>query len=71
MIAKEIVKVGEKMFLHTWSDAGYMIIRDGIQYEEAYDPVDSERVYIETNIPVSSVWGREAEQALNILLGVE
>ena len=33
----------------TYSDAGFMIERDGVLYSEAIDPADSKRVYVETN----------------------
>ena len=31
----------------TYSTLGYMIERDGVEYSEAIDPVDSSRVYTE------------------------
>ena len=34
--------------VRTYSDAGKMIERDGVLYEEAIDPEDSGRVYVET-----------------------
>ena len=36
----------------TYSDRGMMIERDGVQYSEAIDPVDIERIYTETDIPI-------------------
>lgn len=33
----------------TYSDAGYMIERDGIRYSKAIDPAHLGRVYIETS----------------------
>ena len=38
--------------IRTYSDAGVMIERDGVQYEEAIDPEGSGRVYVETAIPI-------------------
>ena len=35
-----------------WSDAGFMIERDGAMYSEAVDPVEFDRVYTETDMPV-------------------
>lgn len=32
----------------TYSDAGYMIQRDGVFYDEAIDPADAGRTYSET-----------------------
>lgn len=31
----------------TYSDEGWMIERDGVQYSDAIDPADAERVYTE------------------------
>ena len=33
----------------TYSDRGMMIERDGLLYSEAIDPVDSNRIYVETD----------------------
>lgn len=38
----------------TYSDAGMMIERDGVQYSEAVDPAELGRVYTETDVPVES-----------------
>lgn len=57
----------------TYSDAGMLIERDGIQYEEAIDPADANRQYIETDIPVlNENVSEESEkaQAYDILTGV-
>ena len=37
---------------YTYSDAGFMIERDGARYSEAIDPLDSGRVYTETDEPI-------------------
>lgn len=36
----------------TYSDSGYMIERDGVRYSEAVDPLDSGRIYTETDEPI-------------------
>lgn len=36
----------------TYSDAGYMIQRNGVRYAEAIDPAEQERVYTETDVPI-------------------
>lgn len=36
----------------TYSDAGMMIEREGVRYSEAVDPLDSGRVYTETDEPI-------------------
>ena len=37
---------------YTYSDAGFYIERDGVIYEDAYDPEDSGRTYTETDIVI-------------------
>lgn len=59
--------------VRTYSDAGMMIERDGVRYEEAIDPEGYGRVYIETNEPVTVYDGlvdSEYAEAGRILLGV-
>ena len=36
----------------TYSDNGVMIERNGVRYSEAVDPLDSGRVYTETDEPI-------------------
>ena len=36
----------------TYSDRSMKIERDGVRYDEAIDPVDASRVYIETDIAI-------------------
>ena len=36
----------------TYSDAGFMIERDGVRYSEAVDPADLNREYTETDEPI-------------------
>lgn len=52
MIKTELITVDERQLRKTWSDAGFMIERDGAMYSEAVDPVEFDRVYTETDIPV-------------------
>ena len=40
------------MLNRTYSDAGMMIERDGLQYSEAIDPAELGRQYTETDIPI-------------------
>lgn len=53
--------------VRTYSDAGKMIERDGVVYEEAIDPEDSGRVYTETEYTIDRELS--AEEALDIILG--
>ena len=53
----------------TYSDIG-MKIHGGFpegDYDEAYDPIDSGRTYIETNIPIDEDGTKE--EAYDILMG--
>lgn len=65
MIKTEIVN----NLVRTWSDLG-MKIHGGFpegDYDEAYDPIDSGRTYIETDIPIDE--DIDAEEIVNILTG--
>lgn len=63
MIITEYFKTREDgvVLNRTYSDAGFFIERDGIRYEEAIDPVDSGRTYMETDQPIT--YEGEAEEA--------
>ena len=52
MIKTELTMVGERQLRKTWSDAGYIIERDRAMYGEAVGPVEFDRVYTETDIPI-------------------
>ena len=54
MIKTELITVDGRQLRRTWSDAGFMIERDGSVYSEAVDPAEFDRVYTETDIPVES-----------------
>jgi hypothetical protein len=49
MIITEELTIGGRDFIKTYSDAGYMIERDGVRYSEAIDPAEFHRIYIETD----------------------
>ena len=52
MIKTELIMVDKRQLRRTWSDAGFMIERDGAVYSEAVDPVEFDRVYTETDMSV-------------------
>ena len=52
MIKTEIVTIKGKEYSRTYSDAGYMIEREGVQYSEAIDPIGSDRKYVETKTKI-------------------
>ena len=47
MIYTEIVTINGNEYKRTYSDT-YTIERDGVEYYEAVDPIDSDREYTET-----------------------
>lgn len=54
MIRSEIITVDGCNYTRTWSDSGMMIERDCVLYEEAIDPAELGRTYVEneSEIPV-------------------
>lgn len=52
MIITENIIINGIEYKRTYSDAGFMVERDGVQYGAAIDPVNSNRSYTETNISV-------------------
>lgn len=44
----EIVEINGRTLQHTYSDTYTLIRNDGVEYVEAYDPVDSGRTYTES-----------------------
>lgn len=65
MIRTESLTIGGKGFTRTYSDAGRYVVRDGISYDEAIDPTELGRTYVE-GAPIAT---DEAEELLNILTG--
>ena len=48
MIVRETIEINGKQYDYTYSDSGRRIYRDGVSYETAIDPLNSGRVYIES-----------------------
>ena len=53
MIIQTTKEINGVIYSYTYSDSGYMIERDGVRYSEAVDPIDSGRLYTETDEPIS------------------
>lgn len=73
MIKTELITVDNRQLRRTWSDVGFMIERDGAQYSEAVDQIDSGRTYTETKVPMETEPMTETEEkamAYDILTGV-
>ena len=52
MIIVEKITIGKNEYKRTYSDQDFYIEREGIYYEEAVDPFNSDRLYNETDIPI-------------------
>ena len=68
-IVQEHFMVGERDFIRTYSDKG-LKVHGGFpedDYDEATDPAEFGRTFVETDMPISE----NAEDILNILLGGE
>ena len=74
MIVQTTKEINGVVYDYAYSDSGYMIERDGARYSEAVDPLDSGRLYTETDEPIVVGTREEAVEdykaALQIL-GVE
>jgi hypothetical protein len=47
MIKTEKIVVEDRHLVRTYSDENRYVVRDGVSYIEAIDPVDSDREYVE------------------------
>lgn len=53
MIVQTTKEINDVVYDYAYSDSGYMIERDGVRYSEAVDPLDSGRLYTETDEPIN------------------
>lgn len=51
-IVTENIVINGVEFVHTYSDTGMMIEREGNRYSDAIDPVGLDRQYTETDEPI-------------------
>ena len=56
MTYTETVTIKDKKYKRTYSDT-YTIERDGVEYSDAIDPMNSDRVYTETTNRIESIAG--------------
>lgn len=73
MIKTEQLIINYKQFTKSYSDSGYMIERDGVQYSEAIDPTELGRTYTETDVPIEGETGLTVSDTLELLseMGVD
>lgn len=70
MIVQEHFDVEGRDFIRTYSDAGRYVVRDGVEYSEACDPAEFGRTYTEGELMPPEDIAAQAEEVLNILMGV-
>lgn len=70
MIVREEFEINGKKFIRTFSDDNRYVVRDGVSYEEACDPSEFNRNYIEGEYMSNDKIGQQAIEILDILLGV-
>ena len=73
MIVTENVVINGRDFIRTTSDVGRYVVREGISYEEAYDPAEFGRTYTEGDlIPIDEKAElSDKAEAYDNLMGVE
>lgn len=72
MVITEIVTINNKQFTYNYSDSGRYVVRNGVQYEEAYDPVELNRTYTEGElIPVENPTEEDFAEVGRIMMGYE
>lgn len=69
MIIQTTKVINGVIYDYAYSDSGYMIERNGVRYSEAVDPLDSGRVYTETDelieIKTDNAISEDYRKALN------
>ena len=72
MIKTETVIINDRTLIHTYSDANRYVVREGISYDDAYDPVEFGRLYTEGDEkPPIEPEEPSPSEILSILLGDE
>ena len=75
MLVTETVIINNREFVRTYSDENRCIIRDGVSYHEAMDPIDTNRTYVEGDIiesiePTMDLETGQKAIAYDIIMGV-
>lgn len=72
MIITEQHYIDNQEFIRTYSNSGRYVVRDGVSYEEAYDPAKFNRTYTEGElIPIEDLSSDDYAQIGRIMMGVE
>ena len=62
MIIVETVTINGKDYTRTYSDEGRYVVRDGVEYGEAIDPIGSGRAYYEGDVMPTDEGDEATEQ---------
>ena len=71
IIKENITFVGDRKYLRIYSDAGRYVVCNGELYEQAFAPVDTDRVYTEGDIIETEEMRNDYLHAYKIIMGVE
>lgn len=72
MIRTETHTIDGRAFLRTYSDDGHYVVRDGISYNEAWDPAELGRTYTAGDpIPAEEPTEEDYAAVGKIMMGVE
>ena len=69
MIIKETFEINGRLFTRIYSNDNRYVVRDGISYEEACDPAELGRTYIEGDTIENANVDADKAEAYDILLG--
>ena len=70
MIVQTTKEINGVVYDYAYSDSCYMIERDGVRYSEAVDPLDSRRLYTETDEPIDVGTKEETVEAYKAALQI-
>lgn len=71
MIVQKHFFIGAREYIHTWSNDRRYVVRDGMSFDEAYDPAEFGRTYTEGElIPTDDTALADKAEAYDILMGV-
>ena len=71
MIKTEHLTINGRAFVRTYSDSNRYVVRDGVEYSEAYDPAEFGRTYTEGDVMENNSSDEDYAEAGKILMGKE
>lgn len=69
MIRVDIITIDGTQYRKTWSDAGRYVVREGVSYAEAVDPMEYPREYTEGDYMDGGDGTLTNDELVNILFG--